>query len=54
MSWTDPQTIAMVILAGHFLGSLLNTLVSGDTTFGKIINALALGFGKARPDASRQ
>lgn len=51
----DDQMINVLAgAAAALVPSLLNTFVSSDTWYGKLINALALAFGKARPDPSKQ
>ena len=47
--------IPMVVLAGHFVASMLNTVVKERWPLvGRVVNALALGFGRAKPDPGRQ
>jgi hypothetical protein len=54
MDWSDPQTYVILSGAAVAIASALNTVVPTTNWFGKIINAIALGFGKARPDPMKQ
>lgn len=54
MDLTDEKTLMLIALGAQVLASIVNTMVSTNATFlgipvGKIINAIALGFGKAKP-----
>lgn len=50
-----PIWIPIVVMAAHFVASLLNTVVKERwPVVGKVINAIALGFGKAKPDPKLQ
>lgn len=51
----DDQILTLLIGAiVALVPSLLNTFVSSDTWYGRIISALALAVGKAKVDPAKQ
>jgi hypothetical protein len=51
---SDVQIAGLISLLVHFASSLANTFLSSTSLVGRIINVLALGIGKAKPDPSAQ
>lgn len=54
MEELSPNTLALIALGAHFVASVFNTVVKERWPWvGPIINAFAIGFGRARPDAKK-
>jgi hypothetical protein len=52
---TEEQWLPMLLAAiAALVPSLLNTIISSDSWYGKVISAFALAVGKARVDPTKQ
>ena len=54
MDLDSAKDTALIVFAAQTFASFLNIYANGNTNFGKVINLIALGFGKAKPDPLKQ
>ncbi len=54
MEWFTPENVALIGTVVVAVSSLLSTLIPDGSMLMKILNALALNFGKAKNDSRVQ